>query len=90
MRVAMLVAAMRADALSAQNLQEQFPHLSLAQIHAALSYYYDNQADIDAQMAQEVAEYERLRADAIATGRQVTKPDKADVMARLKASGQHP
>lgn len=30
---------------------EAHPHLSLAQVHDALSYYYDHQAEIDAQVA---------------------------------------
>ena len=36
--------------------------ISLAQIHAALAYYYDNQAQIDAQVAQEDALIARIRA----------------------------
>lgn len=42
----------------------QHPHLSLAQIHAALSYYYDHQAELDAEIAGQIREYEALRAQA--------------------------
>lgn len=35
---------------SAEALQEQFPRFSLAQIHAALGYYYDHQAEFDRQI----------------------------------------
>ena len=42
----------------------QHPHLSLALIHAALSYYYDHQAALDAEIAEQVREYEELRAHA--------------------------
>jgi uncharacterized protein (DUF433 family) len=42
----------------------QHPHLSLAQVHAALSYYYDHQSEIDAEIARQVQEYEELRAQA--------------------------
>ena len=28
----------------------QYPHLSLAQIHAALAYYYDHQAELDSEI----------------------------------------
>lgn len=42
----------------------QHPHLSLAQIHAALSYYYDHQAELDAEIAGQMREYEALRAQA--------------------------
>ena len=33
---------------SPEEMHFQYPHLSLAQIHAALSYYYDHQAELDA------------------------------------------
>jgi hypothetical protein len=29
----------------------EFPQLTLADVHAALAYYYDHQAEIDAQIA---------------------------------------
>ncbi len=35
---------------SADAMHEQFPHLSLAQIHAALAYYYDHQARFDGEI----------------------------------------
>ncbi len=33
-----------------QKIHEAYPHLSLAQIHAALAYYYDHKAEIDAEI----------------------------------------
>ena len=44
-------------------IQESYPHLSLAQIYAALAYYHDHKEVIDAQIAQETKEYEQLRAE---------------------------
>lgn len=35
-------------------------YLSLAQVHAALAYYYINRQAIDADLADEAAEYDRL------------------------------
>ncbi len=35
---------------SPAEIHYQHPHLSLAQVHAALSYYYGNQARLDADM----------------------------------------
>ena len=35
-------------------------HLNLAQVHAALAYYHANRAEIDAELAEEEAEYDRL------------------------------
>jgi uncharacterized protein (DUF433 family) len=37
-------------------------YLSMAQIHAALSYYYDHQADFEAEIERQRKEYEVLRA----------------------------
>jgi uncharacterized protein (DUF433 family) len=49
---------------SAEEIQAQHPHLSLAQIHAALSYYYDHQAEIDREIEHIIREDEVLRAQA--------------------------
>lgn len=35
---------------SPEEMHIQYPHLSLAQIHAALAYYYDNQGDLNAEI----------------------------------------
>ena len=40
----------------------QHPGLSLAQIHAALSYYYENRTRVDAEIEQQRREAERLAA----------------------------
>ena|SRR6185503_5713524 len=45
---------------SPEEIHEQHPHLSLAQIHAALSYYYDHQSDIDAEIEGQDKEIEAL------------------------------
>lgn len=47
---------------STEEIHRQHPHLSLAQIHAALGYYYDHQAAFDAEMAQSLGEADRLAA----------------------------
>ena len=39
-----------------------FPHLTLAQLHAAMSYYYDHQAEIDEIMRREDELERELRA----------------------------
>ena len=43
---------------NAEAIQENHPHLSLAQVYAALAWYYDHQAEMDAEIAQQD---ERLR-----------------------------
>jgi uncharacterized protein (DUF433 family) len=45
---------------SPEEIHFQHPHLSLAQIHAALTYYYENQSQLDAQMRHGFAESARL------------------------------
>ncbi|MBL8191902.1 MAG: DUF433 domain-containing protein [Acidobacteria bacterium] len=42
----------------------QHPHLSLAQIHAALSYYYDHQDELNSEIAEQMREYKELRSQA--------------------------
>ena len=37
---------------SPEEMALQHPHLSLAQIHAALAHYYDHQADYDREVAR--------------------------------------
>ena len=37
--------------------------LSLAQIHAALTYYHANQAAVDADLDHEASEYDRLKSE---------------------------
>ena len=41
--------------------EEHYHHLSLAQIHAAFSYYYDHKAEFDAEIERQMKEYEALR-----------------------------
>ena len=40
----------------------QYPHLSLAQIHAALSYYYENQGELDAEIERRWQKVNELAA----------------------------
>lgn len=50
-------------AMTPQEIQENYPKLSLAQIYAALSYYHDHRVEIDRQLAAWAAEYDRLRGE---------------------------
>lgn len=47
---------------SPEEIHFQHPHLSLAQIHAALSHYYDHQEAFDAEIEQDLAEVEGMAA----------------------------
>ncbi len=44
------VAAGRIRGLTAEQILEEFPHLDLARIHAALAYYFANQSRIEADL----------------------------------------
>ncbi len=61
----------------AEEIHAAHPHLSLAQIHAALSYYHDHKAELDGQMQRQLEHHRRLRAGA---SRQLTR---AALMRRL-------
>jgi uncharacterized protein (DUF433 family) len=47
-----------------EQIAEEYPHLTLAQVYAALSYYHANQAEMEADLAAEDAEIARLENEA--------------------------
>ena len=44
---------------SAEEIARQYPHLTLAEIHAALGYHYVHREEIDAELADELTELDR-------------------------------
>jgi uncharacterized protein (DUF433 family) len=54
-------------------------YLSLAQIHAALSYYYDHQAEYDAEIKRQDEECECAREE---------QSRKSPLIAKLRAAGK--
>lgn len=48
---------------SAEEIVREIPHLSLAQVYAALAYYHANKAEIEADIAQEEADNAILEAE---------------------------
>jgi len=46
--------------LTPEEIATEIPHLDLAQVHAALAYYHANRDEMDAAMAAEEAEADRL------------------------------
>ena len=46
---------------SPEEMHSQHPNLSLAQIHAALSYYHDHQEEIDAQIERDLQAVDAAR-----------------------------
>jgi uncharacterized protein (DUF433 family) len=49
---------------SPEEIHFQHPSLSMAQVHAALSFYYDHQQALDAQIADRLREVDRLASAA--------------------------
>jgi hypothetical protein len=47
-----------------EEIHAQYPHLSLGQIHAAFSYYYDHKAELDAQIEADFRRADEMRAQA--------------------------
>ena len=47
---------------SAEEMHFQHPHLSMAQIHAALAYYYENQDRLDEEIRRDLEDVDRISA----------------------------
>lgn len=62
---------------SPEEIHFQHPDLSLAQIHAALAYYYDHQSELDAAIAKDDERISRLKAEA----------EESVLVTRLRANG---
>ena len=63
-KVLEIVADKLAHGFSPEEMQIQYPHLSAAQIYAALAYYYDHKTELDSQLERDHQEIEALRAAA--------------------------
>lgn len=60
-KVAEVVASHLAYDLTAEELSEAFPHLTRGQVYSALAYYYDHQAEMDAELQRRSALMEEIR-----------------------------
>ncbi|HZZ42551.1 MAG TPA: DUF433 domain-containing protein [Tepidisphaeraceae bacterium] len=76
-RVAMIVMD-TLNGLTPQQIHNSYPYLSMAQIHSALSYYFDHQSDIDAEISREVLEIQTLRNQALHS-----QPSRSTLQSRL-------
>jgi uncharacterized protein (DUF433 family) len=84
MKVIHLVMDKLAHDASPEEMQRQFPHLTLAQVYAALTYYHDHKPELDAQIAQSGREADALRAQA---GPQPSRAELIDRLRRKSAGG---
>ncbi len=53
--------------LTPEEIADEIDHLTLAQVHAALAYYHANREEIEADLAAEEAEIERLERQYLQT-----------------------
>jgi uncharacterized protein (DUF433 family) len=79
-RVTQIVRDVRSG-LTPDRIHEEYPHLSLAQIYAALSYYHDHKTDIDEQLEEEDRFVERSREES-------NQPSREELVARYRAKLQ--
>lgn len=64
----------------ADEIHRQHPHLSLAQIHSALAYYYDHQAEMDGEIDAQLRRVAAIRASL----------GESPIRLKLKAMGRLP
>ncbi|MCI0333957.1 MAG: DUF433 domain-containing protein [Planctomycetes bacterium] len=55
-RVAMIVMDYLGRGLGPEDIVRHYPYLTLAEVHAAMTYYHDNQQEIDAEIQSELSQ----------------------------------
>jgi uncharacterized protein (DUF433 family) len=55
------IATLYRQGLGPEEIAATYDHISLSQVYTALAYYHANRDEIDAQLAEDDAEYDRLR-----------------------------
>ena len=79
-RVIDIVMEREANSWTPEQIHEQHPDLSLAQIYAAFAYYYAHQEELDAAIAEGVARAAALREQS----------GESPIVKRLRAQGKLP
>jgi uncharacterized protein (DUF433 family) len=51
-----------AHGADAEEIQRQFPLLTLGQIHSALGYYYDHQEEVDEDIAERLRKVDEIQS----------------------------
>lgn len=79
LKVIEVIEALMANGWNVQQYLADFDYyLTPGQVHAALSFYYDHQTEMDAEIKHASQEYERLRAESMKT------PEYQRLMAKIK------
>ncbi len=58
------VASLYKQGLTAEDVVQNYPHLSLCQVYAALAFYHANRAEIETELAADDARYDELKNQA--------------------------
>jgi uncharacterized protein (DUF433 family) len=61
MKVVELITSVKAYQWTPEELHQNYPHVSMSKIYAALSYYWDHQIEIDQDMEKRYQLVEKLR-----------------------------
>lgn len=64
MKVVELITSVKAYQWTPEELHENYPHVSMSKIYSALSYYWDNQKEIDEDMERRYQWVEKMRKEA--------------------------
>jgi uncharacterized protein (DUF433 family) len=57
------IAALYKRGENAEEIAENFPQLNLGQVYAAMAYYHANRAEVEQELADELAEFDRLKSE---------------------------
>ena len=63
------IATLYQQGQDAEEIARTYSHLSLGQVYTALAYYHANRAEIDAELAEEDAQYEERKSHGILSGK---------------------
>lgn len=77
-KVVELIAELKAYGWSPEEMAYQHPHLTLAQVHSALAFYWDHRAEIEADLRRREETVEQLQEEI----------GEHPLVTRLRASGQ--
>lgn len=78
-RISMIVTDYFGRGWSAEEIVRQYRYLSLSEVHSALAYYHDHKEEIDKELAEEEADWERFS--------KMDQPPIVKKLAALKARG---
>lgn len=64
MKIVELITSVKAYGWSPEELQQNYPHLTLSKIHSALAYYWDHKQEIDADIERREQYAQQLQQEA--------------------------